>query len=110
MALFLHRVALGKPGMSRWMASTQPFLDPRSKLSLKPVRDAELLNSNPCQWKDTTQNKLEDNEVEVAYSQLLAPIPSLPPFAYGLGLNYASHSEETKMPLPKLPIVIGKAP
>jgi len=109
--VLLHRVA-SKLAPPRWMVSTKPFTDSRASLKLRPVKNAALLESDPCAWKEQQQDKVDmsQDEVEVHYSQLVAPLQVRPPFVYGLGLNYASHSAETKMDVPKLPIVIGKAP
>ena len=106
MQLF-HRVLLReKP---TWMFSSTPFISPNSKLKLKKIQNAQEFEKEPISWLKQGI-ALENEEVDVHYSQLLAPLPSQPPAVYGLGLNYDAHSKETNMPLPQYPIVIGKSP
>jgi 2-keto-4-pentenoate hydratase/2-oxohepta-3-ene-1,7-dioic acid hydratase in catechol pathway len=50
-----------------------------------------------------TQTTYNLNDVEI-----LAPI--IPSKLVAIGLNYVDHAEETKMPLPKVPLIFFKAP
>ncbi|KAF9158003.1 hypothetical protein BGX21_005151 [Mortierella sp. AD011] len=52
-------------------------------------------------------SSVTDTVVPVA--QLLSPLPRVPIFRC-IGLNYAKHAEETKMPIPKYPILFMKPP
>lgn len=50
-----------------------------------------------------TRNEYSLNDV-----QILAPV--IPSKLVAIGLNYVDHAEETKMPLPKVPLIFFKAP
>ena len=105
--MYLYRVA-AKTG-SRWMTASETFTSKSSKVAMRPVQNADLLEKNPLDWARSTTFQTTETEL-VSYDQLQPPLPHFPPMTYGLGLNYAAHSAETKMDLPKFPIVIGKAP
>jgi 2-keto-4-pentenoate hydratase/2-oxohepta-3-ene-1,7-dioic acid hydratase in catechol pathway len=94
------------------MVSTQQFSSPTQAVPMQPLPDTAdgALLCEPIEGLKAKIRSASKDTVQVAYKDLLAPVPTLPPMVYGLGLNYAAHSAETKMDLPKFPIVIGKAP
>ena len=50
-----------------------------------------------------------DSDGALADAKLNAPVPS-PRNSFGVGLNYKDHAEESKMDLPKVPVVFTKYP
>jgi 2-keto-4-pentenoate hydratase/2-oxohepta-3-ene-1,7-dioic acid hydratase in catechol pathway len=69
--------------------------------------------TNPSQtsariaMQDAETGKLSLSTVERAVSAILAPLE--PPAVWCVGLNYACHAAEVKMPAPPLPILFTKA-
>lgn len=105
-------------GKREWVLSTHPFMGSGTSLlqstqTMYRVPQSARLVEEPGAWLASlslAQGHAHLEPVQVSYQDLVAPLPGWPPMVYGLGLNYASHSSETQMPLPKYPIVIGKAP
>jgi len=78
----------------------------------------EVVGDRVYAWEDGTsvRNVLERGEGrrggdswELTEVELLAPVPA-PTAIYGIGLNYASHVEETGGQRPEQPIVFTKVP
>jgi acylpyruvate hydrolase len=74
-------------------------------LVLLPFGDVGELLASGSDW--AARAAAVDGERIAAGEADLAPLVPRPDKVYGIGLNYASHAAEAKLPLPEHPIVFG---
>ncbi|KAF9898354.1 hypothetical protein BX616_004139, partial [Lobosporangium transversale] len=77
-----------------------------SKPSLDNVNHADNLSAKVIKG-DIFSSASEVSDTVVPVAKLLSPLAYVPIFRC-IGLNYAKHAEETKLPIPKFPVLFMK--
>ncbi|KAF9351692.1 hypothetical protein BGX26_010354 [Mortierella sp. AD094] len=103
---------LGKDGKVYTGEPQSPLTWPkiRTASDLKHPTGADFSNNNltaKILRGDVYSLTSSVSDTIVPVAQLLSPLPHVPIFRC-IGLNYAKHAEETKMPIPKYPILFMK--
>ncbi|KAF9908550.1 hypothetical protein EC991_009695 [Linnemannia zychae] len=109
-----RRKFLGKDGKVYTGEPQSALLWPKATANLNP-NAGEQVNSNnttpPLSAKlitgDIYSSSSSVTDTIVPVAKLLSPLAYVPSFRC-IGLNYAKHAEETKMPIPKNPILFMK--
>ncbi|KAF9339430.1 hypothetical protein BGZ91_005923 [Linnemannia elongata] len=99
---------LGKDGKVYTGEPQSPMTWPKASANLKAsAGDQTSLTAKVITGDIYSPSASSVTETVVPVAKLLSPLPYVPVFRC-IGLNYAKHAEETKMPIPKNPILFMK--
>ncbi|KAF9124747.1 hypothetical protein BGW39_007929 [Mortierella sp. 14UC] len=103
---------LGKDGKVYTGEPQSALAWPKATASLNPNAGDQVNNDTPLSAKLITGDIYSPSSTSVTdtiipVAKLLSPLAYVPSFRC-IGLNYAKHAEETKMPIPKNPILFMK--
>ncbi|KAG0289493.1 hypothetical protein BGZ98_003810, partial [Dissophora globulifera] len=99
---------LGKDGKIYTGEPQAPLAWPRASANLRSsAGDQDSLTAKVIEGDIFSPSSTTVTDTIVPVAKLLSPLAHVPIFRC-IGLNYAKHAEETKMPIPKFPILFTK--